>query len=162
MSAPVMVLGIGNILLRDEGVGVRAIEAMQSMSLPPDVELLDGGTCGADLVDEIASRHKLIVIDAVKTDAPAGAIFRLTPDQLLHGDQQMSLHEFGMMDTLAMARTLGCPPREVVIFGVQPEVVEYGLELSDTVKACLPRLIQAVLKEAADTHPAPRPARWLP
>ncbi len=68
----ILILGIGNILLRDEGVGVRVIEQMQTMRLPDDVELVDGGTAGADLLDVLAERRKVIVIDAVQADCEPG------------------------------------------------------------------------------------------
>ena len=148
-AKPVLILGIGNILLRDEGVGVRTIEAMAGLDLPEGVETLDGGTSGADLVYEVAGRRKLIVIDATDAQAAPGAVFRLTLDDLLAESRgSISLHELGLTETLTIARQLGCPPREVVIFAVQPKVVEFGLELSDEVKGVLPRLIDAVLAEA--------------
>lgn len=146
---PTLIVGIGNILLRDEGVGVRAIEAMQAMALPESVELLDGGTSGADLVDEIAHRPKVVVIDAVKADARPGTIFRFGAEELLREDRgAISLHEFGLLDTLMMARHLGCAPGQVVIFGVQPKEVSPGLELSNKVAKLLPRLIDMALSEA--------------
>ncbi len=75
---PVLVLGIGNILLRDEGVGVRVIEKLQLMDLPDGVEVVDGGTAGADLLDVIAEREKVIVIDATDVNAEPGGIVRFT------------------------------------------------------------------------------------
>lgn len=146
--APILVLGIGNILLRDEGVGVRVIEAMREIQLPSGVELMDGGTSGVDLVDEIADRSKLIVVDAARSDEPPGTIFRMGMEDLLPGEgQSMSLHEFGLLDTLVTARTLGCLPRQIVIFGVQPRDVTSGLELSETIQALIPGLIKAILAE---------------
>ena len=76
---PILVLGIGNILLCDEGVGVRVIEALQTMELPATVEVFDGATAGVDLLDVLADRRKVIVIDAVQADGPCGAVFRFTP-----------------------------------------------------------------------------------
>lgn len=146
---PTLILGIGNILLRDEGVGVRAVEAMRHEPLPDGVELLDGGTSGADLIDDVADRARLIVIDAVDADARAGTLFRLGLDDLLaRADGPISLHEFGLLETLQAARHLGCAPREVVIFGVQPQQTHPGLDLSETVAAVLPRVIDLALAEA--------------
>ena len=144
-----LVLGIGNILLRDEGVGVRAIEAMRKMELPDEIELLDGGTSGIDLVDEMADRDKVIVIDAVNSDCKPGAILRLGVDDLVRkAENTISMHEFGLLDTLTAAGQLGCAPRKVVIFGVQPKEVSTGLELSDEVTKVLPKVIDLVLAEA--------------
>jgi len=149
---PILILGIGNILLCDEGAGVRAIERMRALALPEGVELLDGGTSGADLVDEIADRRKLIVIDAVNAEAVPGTIFRCTAaDLLADSTSSLSLHEFGFLSTLHMARQLGCAPHEVVLFGVQPKEIELRLELSDEVAAALPKLIELVLEEARTT-----------
>ena len=144
-----LVLGIGNILLRDEGVGVRVVEAMRGLTLPEDVECIDGGTSGADLVDEVADRAKVIVIDAVQAGGEPGAVFRLGAEDLMPGaGREISLHEFGLCDTLATARHLGCAPREVVIFGVQPKEISAGLDLSPEVAASVPKVIDLVLAEA--------------
>ena len=144
-----LVLGIGNILMRDEGVGVRVIEAMRDLPMPADVELLDGGTSGVDLVDEVADRTKVIVIDAVKTDGKPGTTFRFGPADLIRDTERaLSLHEFGLLETLMAAEHLGCAPKEVVIFGIQPKEVSVGLELSAEVAEALPKVIELVLAEA--------------
>ncbi len=144
-----LILGIGNILLRDEGVGVRVIEAMQDMELPGDVELLDGGTSGADLVDYVADRRKVIVIDAAKMDCKAGTIFRFGLEDLVQkAEGTISLHEFGLLETMTAAKQLGCAPQEVIIFGIEPEVVSPGLELSDKLIKTLPKVIDLVVAEA--------------
>jgi len=144
-----LVVGIGNILMRDEGVGVRVIEAMRDLPMPADIELLDGGTSGVDLVDEVADRTKVIVIDAVKTDGKPGTAFRFGPADLLRDTEgTLSLHEFGLLDTLMTAEHLGCAPKEVVIFGIQPKEVSVGLELSAEVAEALPKVIELVLAEA--------------
>ena len=143
-----LVLGVGNILLRDEGVGVRAVEAMQRMGARPGVELFDGGTSGIDLLDVIADRRKVVVIDAVDGDFEPGTVLRLSPDDLASRTvQDASLHDIGLFETLAMARHLGVAPDEVVIFGVKPETIEWGLELSPRIAELIPRLIQQVIAE---------------
>ena len=146
---PVLILGIGNILMRDDGVGVRAIEALRQVPLPDTVELLDGGTFGADLLDEIANRRKLIVLDAMGTDAAPGAVLRLSGADLWQEQEALSLHEFGLVETLKMARQLGCAPAEVVVFGVQPQEIALSLELSPAVAAAIPRLVEQILAELA-------------
>ena len=110
--APILVLGIGNILLRDEGVGVHVVRAMENLPLPDGVELLDGGTAGADLLDAISDRRKLIVVDALDADVPPGTIVRMKPEDLAaDASGGISLHEFGIAETLRMARQLNCGPR---------------------------------------------------
>jgi hydrogenase maturation protease len=146
-----LILGIGNILLRDEGVGVRVVEAMQQIPLPGGVEILDGGTSGVDLVDEVAGRDKLIVIDAVKTHLAPGTVLRFGLDKLVAKvDDMVSLHEFGLVETLNAAKCLGCMPRQVVIFGVAPADTSPGLTLSDTVASVLSKVIRLALAEAGN------------
>ena len=160
---PVLVLGIGNILLHDEGVGVYVIERMQKGGVPDYVELLDGGTAGADLLDHICDRQKVIVVDAVdvdsinspRADIEPGTILRFTPDDLAsNAGQSISLHEFGIADTLAMARRLNCAPQEVIIIGIKPKDVTPGLGLSDEIAGIMPRIIECVSAEIEMAKPA--------
>ena len=146
--SPILVLGIGNILLRDEGVGVRVIERMQGMPLPDDVELVDGGTAGADLLDVLAERRKVIVIDAVQAEAEPGTVLRFTADELVQPEGVgMSLHELGLGEALTMTRQLGCAPKDVVVFGIKPKDTGSGLELSEEVEASVPKVVELILPE---------------
>lgn len=156
--APILVLGIGNILLRDEGIGVRAVEALSAGDWPDTIELADGGTGGTNLVELIAGRRKVIVIDAMDAGAEPGTILRLTPDQLAPADRpHYSVHEFGLLETLQFAERLGCAPTEVVVLGVQPATLESGLELSPELAAAIPRIIEAVRRELEATAPTASP-----
>jgi len=147
---PILVLGIGNILLRDEGVGVRVIEQMQKMRLPDDVDLVDGGTAGADLLDVLAERRKVIVIDAVQADCEPATVLRFTADDLTRPEGVgMSLHELGLGEALTMARQLGCAPEDVVVFGIKPKDIRCGLELSKEIAASIPKVVELVLAEIA-------------
>jgi hydrogenase maturation protease len=160
----ILVLGIGNILLGDEGLGVCAIEYMQAMAagedveaiesdafgmeLREDVEFLDGGTGGADLLDIICDRRKVIVIDAIAAGLEPGSILRLTDDDLEVSPVGIrSLHDFGLVETLAMAKRLGCAPEEVVIVGVEPEDLSVGIGVSERISSVMPGIVDAVLRE---------------
>jgi hydrogenase maturation protease len=145
VRASTLVLGIGNILLRDEGVGVHVVRAMENRPLPAGVELLDGGTGGADLLDAISERHRLIVVDALDADVPPGTILRMTPEDLAAPSTNVSLHEFGLGETLAAARQLKCEPRDVTIIAVKPWDIDCGLELSDEMQRSLTKVIDIVL-----------------
>lgn len=141
------------MLLGDDGVGVRVIEALRQVPLPVSVDLVDGGTAGADLVEVIAERRKVIAIDAMETGGPPGTIVRVLGSAICNEDVPLSLHEVGLVDALYMARQLGCQPRDVVIFGVQPGRLELGLELSEAVARAVPLVVGRVVDELAAELP---------
>lgn len=144
----ILVLGVGNILQSDDGIGVHAIEQMRGELDDFDVELIDGGTAGLDLLNLIEDRDAILVVDAVDGGHPPGTIYRFTPDDI--GGQSLrmeSLHQLGLLETLRMARLMGREPRNTVIIGVQPENVGWGLTLTDTVARQLPMVIRQVKKE---------------
>jgi hydrogenase maturation protease len=147
---PILVLGIGNILLRDEGVGVRVAQRLQGMELPASVEVVDGGTAGADLLDVLADRKKVVVIDAVDTDIEPGAVLRFGGDELEPSKgAEVSLHDVGIAETLAMTEMLGCAPESVVFLGVKPADLQPGLVLSERVADSMEHVIELVLAEIA-------------
>jgi hydrogenase maturation protease len=153
---PILILGIGNILLRDEGVGVRVIEQMQKMHLPEDVELVDGGTAGADLLNVLAERKKVIVIDAIQADCEPGTVLRFSANDLVQPDGVgTSLHEIGLGEALTMTKQLGCAPKEIVVFGIKPKDISCGLELSEQISGTVSRIVELLLAEItnAKRHP---------
>jgi hydrogenase maturation protease len=144
----ILVVGIGNLLCRDEGVGVHVIEEMKKMELPDHIELLDIGTSTMDLIGYLDGVKKLIVIDAMKAGGRPGTIYQCTPDDLLPEEEgPISLHEIGLLETLNMAKKIGMEI-ETVVIGVEPKVFDWGMELSDEVKNKIPTIIEAVLKES--------------
>ena len=145
---PTLILGVGNILLRDEGVGVRVVQAMEQIGLPPDVELFDGATAGLDLLNVLAGRRQVIVIDAIEGHSEPGTVLRLTPDDLVpRTGQSISLHEIGVLETLSVAKQLGIAPQDVIVFGVKPQEVGCGLDLSPGIARLVPGIIELVLRE---------------
>ena len=145
---PVLVLGLGNILLRDEGVGVRVIEAMRQMDLPSGVEVFDGATAGLDLLEVLAHRRRVIVVDAFEGDGAPGTVWRLGLEELAgQGAAGLSLHEIGLREALVAAERLGCAPGEVVVVGIKPKEVGCGLDLSAEIARLVPGIIKAVLGE---------------
>ena len=147
---PIIIIGIGNILMHDEGVGVRTVERLAQMALPEYLEVLDGGTSGCNLVDHVADRDAVIVIDAADGGDAPGTITWCDADELIAAvETPLSLHEFGLLETLKMARTLGCAPRQTLVLGVQPALISLGLGLSDTIERLIPRLMEIALAEAA-------------
>lgn len=146
----IVVLGAGNILLRDEGIGVHVIREMEKMDLPPNVELLDGGTLGIDILNLIEGADKLIIVDAVKTEAETGAIFRFRPEDIktVSKGYKTSLHQIDLFEALKIAKLMDQYPESIVI-GVQPGKIEWGLELSPELRERIPAIIDVVLEEIA-------------
>ncbi|MGZ8331160.1 MAG: HyaD/HybD family hydrogenase maturation endopeptidase [Rhodoplanes sp.] len=150
-SLNVLVLGAGNILLSDEGIGVRVVEALQQRhQLPEGVEVLDGGTCGMDLLDVIAGRDHLILVDAVDTGSPPGRIVRLQDDEIPAVFRtKSSPHQLGLQDVLAMLRLLDQAPAHVTVIGVQPASLELGLELTPLIAGRLEVMLDMIKDELA-------------
>ena len=143
----ILIVGIGNLLCCDEGIGVHVIQEMNKMELPTYIELIDIGTSTMDLISYLEGVRKLIVIDAMKAEGTPGTIYKSKPeDLLLKGAGPISLHEIGLLETLSMAKKMGMEINTVII-GVEPKVLDWGMELSEEVKNKIPAIIEAVLKE---------------
>ena len=148
--APILVLGVGNLLMSDEGFGVRVVEELQKGSdLPRHVEIIDGGTAGHDLIDIIEKRTKIIIIDAVDGGCEPGSIYRFTPADLQNGStyDMTSLHQIGILEILNYAHLFGQAPQETVILGIQPLSLELKIGLSPKIEAQIPKMMELVLKE---------------
>jgi hydrogenase maturation protease len=146
----VVVLGVGNILLTDEGVGVHVANKLMEMdNLPPWLRVVEGGTDGFRLLNVVTGTDRLIVVDAVKGGGPPGSIYRFDienaptcPDTF-----KTSVHQIGILEVIHLSELIGQTP-ETTIIGVEPKSVAMGLELSPEVEAKLPRIIDFVLQEA--------------
>jgi hydrogenase maturation protease len=143
------VLGLGNILLEDEGLGIRALELLQQRyEIPLEVELLDGGTTGMGLLDDISGRQHLLVLDAVQTGEPPGTLVKLAGDEVpVYFGMRISPHQLGLSDVLATLELSGERPAGVTVLGLVPESLEMCLELSDLVKDRLDSLVGAAVME---------------
>ncbi len=144
-----LVLGLGNTLLSDEGVGVHVVHLLRERyQFPQEVEVMDGGTLGLDLLPYVEEARQLLIVDAVQMDAPPGTVVRLAGDEIPAVlSLKYSPHQMGLSDLLAAARLLGRSPAEVVLWGVQPASLEVGLELSPAVAAQMETLVRNVLAE---------------
>lgn len=145
----VLVLGVGNLVLTDEGIGVHVVQRMQQMDLPSHVEVLDGGTMGLDLIDDIEGRQKVVIVDAVKGGGPPGSVYRMTVDDIEEMPKsRVSLHDIDMTDVFKLADLFEIEKPEIVIIGVEPKDMESpSMELSPEVEAQIPRVIELVKKE---------------
>lgn len=145
----ILVLGIGNVLLTDEGVGVRTLKELERrFSFPANVELLDGGTAGIELLRHIRNRDCLIIIDAMKSGQVPGTIVRVAGEDVPAAFRtRISPHQLGLSDLLAAAMLTDELPKNLILFGVEPESIDIGLDLTETVEANLGKLIEAVADE---------------
>jgi hydrogenase maturation protease len=145
----VVVLGIGNTLMSDESVGVRAVEALQAAyELPDYVEVIDGGTSGMELLDDLAHASLLLVVDAVYARKAPGELVHLAgADVPVFFRSKLSPHQISLSDVLASLEFAGQMPGETVVIGVQPQSFELGLELTPVVAASLPALVDMIVGE---------------
>jgi hydrogenase maturation protease len=143
------VLGVGNILLSDDGVGVHTIRRLQKVvQLPEEVQVVDGGTSGLDLFHYLEGVSHLVIVDAMEVNQPPGTLTRLTGDEVpAYLSTKMSPHEIGLPDMLFAAKLRDLYPKEVVIWGVQPATTEVGLDLSPPVADQVDVLVENVLAE---------------
>ena len=152
MKKDVVVIGLGNPLMSDEGVGVELVRRLSCCeSGYPGVEFIDGGTGGVSLIYRLGGRRKAVLIDCAYMGSEPGAIRRFTPDdveskKVLSG---RSLHEADLLKVLEMAKELGEAPGDVVIFGIEPEVVEPGMQLSAVLNNRLDHYVSVVERELA-------------
>jgi len=144
----IIILGTGNLLLKDEGIGVHVIQRMEKLDLPDNVKLVDGGTAGINLPHLIAGADKMIVIDCTDAEDEPGAIFRFTPADVETPRRSVttSFHQITLLEALEFAYPDGKKP-ETVIIGVQPKEIEWGMELTPEVEKVVPDVIEIVLKE---------------
>ncbi|MFQ6117317.1 MAG: hydrogenase maturation protease [Candidatus Bipolaricaulia bacterium] len=147
MGRKTIVLGLGNLLMGDEGVGVHVIRRLQELELPPGVEPVDGGTAGIDLLPVFKEAARVIVVDAVRAGGEAGSIYRFGPKELEEASQEaLSLHQLSLGEVLQAASLLGIEP-EVTIIGVEPKQIAPGMEISPELTEALPRVIEVILEE---------------
>jgi hydrogenase maturation protease len=149
-----VVLGLGNLLLGDEGVGVHAARAL----LAGDVRgilVLDVGTAILDALPALEQARRIVVVDAVEAGGPPGSIYRFPIERAQPQATLAGLHGFDLTRALALAGAADVP-RDVVVLGVEPETIEWSLELSATVAAAMPELLAAVRAEIE--RPARRPS----
>ena len=144
----ILVLGLGNILLGDEGVGVRVIEQLLSRPLPDGIEVIDGGTAGYELINFFEGKEKVIIVDAVKTNDTPGSVYKMDLSVVQEDETvQLSLHQIGLKNVFKMASMMDLNP-EVTLIGIVPkEYQNYNIGLSDEVEKAIPLAIETVLKE---------------
>lgn len=143
----ICIIGVGNILMQDEGMGPKVAEFLRNnYTFDPEIEIIDGGTLGLDLLPYIEKYKKLIIVDVVDFDKEPGFI------KILRGEEippylktKLSVHHVGVQDLIEVARLMGYMPEELVLAGIQPESIDLGLDLTPTVAGKLNLLIEKIL-----------------
>jgi hydrogenase maturation protease len=145
----VLILGLGNPLLGDEGIGVQVVEELKELELPDGVTVVEGGTAGLGLIGLMEGYQRVIIVDAADMGHPPGRVVRFTPSeaQFKTAEAPLSLHQIGLGQVLALAEALEMAPAELVIIGVQPGQVEEGIGLSPEVEGAIPQIIRIILDE---------------
>ena len=143
----IVVVGVGNLLLKDEGIGVHIIHALQQIAIPHDIKLIDGGT-SLDLPYYLKDTDKLIIIDAMKGEGKPGTVYRFhSQDVNIKSEGMVSVHELGLEQSLKMMRLTRSEPKEIVIIGIEPKEIDWGTELSAELQQKIPKIINIVLNE---------------
>ncbi|MDD2919350.1 HyaD/HybD family hydrogenase maturation endopeptidase [Rhodoferax sp.] len=144
-----VVLGIGNTILSDEAAGVRAVEALeQAFRMPANVLVIDGGTSGMEMIEDLSNLDFLLVLDVVLTGAAPGTLVKIAGDEIpVFFRDKLSPHQIGLPDVLASLELLDAIPKEIVVLGVEPISLELGMDMTPTVAATIPELVNRTVAE---------------
>ena len=150
MRSSTLILGLGNPLRGDDGLGPRVIEELEQRSLPDGVTAIDGGVGGLSLLRYLEDWERVLIIDVADVGLQPGQFLRFTPQEarLLENECSFSVHGAGLGEAIALGNALGREMAEIVIYGLQPESLEWRQGLSPAVEAGLPALMKAVLDES--------------
>ncbi|MFC2056300.1 HyaD/HybD family hydrogenase maturation endopeptidase [Chloroflexota bacterium] len=147
-----IILGVGNVLLKDEGVGIHVIRALQDSLMPTNghLKIIDGGT-SSNVLHLLDGADKLTVIDAVEGGGEPGTIYRFRAGDIdLEGKSVLSMHQIGLLENLEMMEHMESKWKDVVIIGVEPKEIGWGLELSSELEQKIPQIVKIVLKEITE------------
>lgn len=154
-TSQVTIIGIGNLLLQDDGIGVHVARSLQKTALPDGVNVIDGGT-SPEIYSYIESTEKLIVIDAMETGDVPGSVYRIPIEDLTTEVAKFtSIHEINLVSMLKTMRLLGKGPQETVIIGIQPRDMNVSTELSPELQQKIPQIARVVLEEIKSQAPIP-------
>lgn len=149
----ILILGVGNLIMSDEGVGVHIANRMMEMDLPPHVHVVEGGTDGFGLMNVIQEADRMILIDAVKGGGEPGSIYRFDIEDCPADANifKTSVHQISILEVITLSGLIGSTPKTTII-GVEPKSLEMGMELSPEIEAKIPRVIRMALDEAGVGH----------
>lgn len=149
MKKKILIAGIGNLLFKDEGIGIHIIRELSKIDLPRNIELTEIGTATFQLTRFIEGKDKVVIIDAILSDDKPGTIYKLTPEDLKLEKKKTltSLHQFGVLEALETSAQMGIKP-EIIIFGIAPKDCQTpSTELTPELKRTIPKIIKVILKE---------------
>jgi len=142
-----VIIGIGNILLQDDGVGVHVIKQLENEKLPSTIELVDGGTSTLDTLGFFLDYKKVIVVDCLRAGLKPGTIYKIKPDDIKnYKKENLSIHDVQILDVVKMANMMDKYP-QVVIFGIEPEKIALDLEMTQTMVSKIPEIVRNIKKE---------------
>ncbi len=152
----VLILGVGNLLLTDDGFGVHFINSLRAIDFPQNIFVLEAGTVSHQLIPLLHEIDHLIVVDVVEAGDVPGSLFRFSPDDMkFPAEQKVSLHQISLIDVLNMAELTGGKPQTIII-GVQPkDVSSWSTELSDELRAVIPKVKDLVFEELRNIRALP-------
>ncbi len=144
-----VLIGLGNIVLSDEGIGVHAINVIkQRCTFEPPVEVVDGGTLGLDLLSYFEGKDAVVIVDAVNFNREPGFISILRDEEIPSTiNMKLTVHHIGLSDILSSLRLLGKSPKQIILVGIQPESLEMGLEMTHTLKSRLKEVVDTTIEQ---------------
>lgn len=147
----VLILGVGNLLLADDGFGVHVVNELRNIPFPPGITLIEAGIVSHQLIPDLHDADLLIFIDAVEAGDTPGSIFRFRPEDMrFMSNLKTSLHEMSLMDVLHMTELTGKRPESIII-AVQPrDVKSASMELTDEIRGVIPKVIDLIIEELKD------------
>ena len=149
MSGSILIMGIGNTLLSDDGIGPYICKLLQNKNLPKNVSVVDGGTQGLNLMPFFEGIERVILIDAIEAKgAKAGDLVVIEQEDIIKTlNQKMSVHEIGIVDLLLSLDLVGNEPKELKLMGLVPKSLEFAYGLSDEIEKQIPTLLDAIYKQ---------------
>jgi hydrogenase maturation protease len=147
--AKLIILGVGNLLLRDEGAGIHAVNKLKEIICHPEIEIIDGGTLGLDLLGLLEDAERIWIIDCVRGGEKPGSVYKFGLDEVKKRTEgvKMSLHDFNLVDVLDLAQAIGKKLPEITFYGVEPESFELGLEPTAAVKSGIEKLVVMIVND---------------
>lgn len=144
----ITLLGVGNTIMQDDGFGVHVIEKMQKMKFPDNVQILDGGTLGMELLPYLEGTDKLIIVDAINAKGEIGEFFTFIGDEITrYFTNKLSIHDVGLNDLLAALIFTDKPIKETVVMGVKPAVVALGVDMTEVIADKIDYGVEKVLQQ---------------